>query len=84
MRTLGEQLKKARLDRGMQRTEVAFTLGVDPTTVRNWEENRTQPAPRHRSALIEFLDWPFAWADPPGLSPWRSQPGVVDMLWPSP
>jgi transcriptional regulator with XRE-family HTH domain len=55
VRTLGDRLKRRRLDLGLQRNEVAFRLKVDPTTVRNWEEGRTLPAVRHYPAIGAFL-----------------------------
>lgn len=52
---MGERLKKRRMDLGLTRTEVAFHLRVDPTTIHNWEENLTPPAVRFYPAIAEFL-----------------------------
>lgn len=41
--TLGEKLRKARLDKGMTLEEVAALLGVTDTTVINWEIKGKMP-----------------------------------------
>jgi hypothetical protein len=41
--TLGDHLRKRRLDLGLLQREVADKLGVDEMTTCNWEINRTSP-----------------------------------------
>jgi len=59
-RTLGEHLKRCRLIRGLTLTEAAGLLGVDFTTVHNWENGKTKPCPKHIPAVVRFLGYdPF-------------------------
>ena len=55
LRTLGDHLRKRRLDLGLLQREVAEKLGVDEMTVCNWEINRTSPQLRFIPRIIEFL-----------------------------
>jgi DNA-binding XRE family transcriptional regulator len=55
IRTLGDQLKKRRLDLGMTQGQLAQEFGVDPTTIANWEHSRTTPAPNLVEAVAQFL-----------------------------
>jgi hypothetical protein len=41
--SLGNHIRKVRLDRGLLRKDVALALGVDLKTVAGWEMNRYQP-----------------------------------------
>lgn len=56
-RTLGEHLKKRRLDLGLPQHEVARQVGATVQTVCNWERGRTEPEPRHYPAIIAFLSY---------------------------
>jgi transcriptional regulator with XRE-family HTH domain len=55
--SMGERLKAARRARGLSQAKLADLLGVDPTTVRDWEERGEQgrPARRVLRAVEEFL-----------------------------
>jgi transcriptional regulator with XRE-family HTH domain len=58
--TLGNQLRKRRLDLGLLQREVAERIGVDETTIHNWERQRTLPEIRFIAPIIEFLRYdPF-------------------------
>jgi transcriptional regulator with XRE-family HTH domain len=58
--TLGDHLKKRRLDRGLLQKQVAERIGVDETTIYNWERQRTLPEIRFIAPIIEFLGYdPF-------------------------
>ncbi|MGH7500031.1 MAG: helix-turn-helix domain-containing protein [Gemmatimonadales bacterium] len=58
---IGDHLRRRRLDLGLRQREVAYRLGVDTTTVTNWELNRTTPAIRSVPGIILFLGYlPFA------------------------
>lgn len=37
------QLKKARIDKGLKQYDVAMLLGIKPNTISNWEKGRTEP-----------------------------------------
>src|SRR6185503_9126429 len=41
---------------GMEPTDVAARLGVDPKTVQRWMGGRV-PYPRHRDALVNLTGW---------------------------
>jgi len=55
--SLGDHLRKHRLDQGLLQKEVAERLGVDEATVFNWEKNRNQPALAHIPRIIRFLGY---------------------------
>jgi transcriptional regulator with XRE-family HTH domain len=55
--TLGDHLRKRRLDLGLPQREVADKIGVDETTVNNWERQRTEPEIRFIAPIIEFLGY---------------------------
>jgi transcriptional regulator with XRE-family HTH domain len=57
LRTLGDHLKKARLERGLFQVTVAGALGVSVTTVNKWERNHTQVATRSLPKLLAFLGY---------------------------
>ena len=48
------------MDVGLLQSQVADQIGVDVTTITNWESNRTAPAIRHIPSIIRFLGYnPF-------------------------
>jgi transcriptional regulator with XRE-family HTH domain len=58
--TIGDHLRKRRLDLGMLQRQVAQLMGVDTTTITNWEKGQCQPTLRMLPKLIEFLGYsPF-------------------------
>ena len=57
LKTLGDHIRKKRLDLGLLQQEVAARIGVDKTTIYNWENSRATPATRHIPQIIEFLDY---------------------------
>jgi DNA-binding XRE family transcriptional regulator len=56
LKTVGDHLRRKRMDQGLFQREVAAKIGVDLTTYRNWEWNRTSPRTRFLPAVIEFLE----------------------------
>lgn len=50
-KTIGEKLKKKRLDMGLYQKDVAKMLDVDVNTVTNWEKGRCRPS----KALLEKI-----------------------------
>ena len=77
--TIGDHLRKRRLDLGLLQREVTTQVGVDTATVTNWELNRTKPALRFLPGIINLLGF-----DPPApgaslgerLKAWRHRAGV--------
>jgi transcriptional regulator with XRE-family HTH domain len=52
---LGERLRAARRRLGISHADLARRLGVDPTTVLDWEIGRHRPSRRYRQSIDEFL-----------------------------
>lgn len=60
IKTLGDHLRKTRLDRRMSQAEVAAILMVSNDTVNGWELNRHRPTAKMAKKIVEFLDYmPF-------------------------
>ncbi|HEX7182155.1 MAG TPA: helix-turn-helix transcriptional regulator [Thermoanaerobaculia bacterium] len=56
-RTLGDHLRKARLDRGLWQEHVAEELGVSVGTLLNWERNHTRVQTRFLPKVLAFLGY---------------------------
>ena len=54
---LGDQIRKRRLDLGLFQKDVAVIIGVDTTTVTNWEKNRGGPEFRFIPRIIDFMGY---------------------------
>jgi transcriptional regulator with XRE-family HTH domain len=60
LNTLGGHLRKRRLDLGLHQKQVAGEIGVDETTICNWEGNKSTPFIRYIPKIIRFLRYnPF-------------------------
>ena len=57
LNTLGDYLRKKRLDLGLLQREVAEQIGVDESTINNWERQRTIAALPHMCRIAEFLSY---------------------------
>ena len=55
--TLGDHLRKRRLDLALTQRDVAHRLGADEASVWNWEKNRSSPALRFIPRIIAFLGY---------------------------
>jgi transcriptional regulator with XRE-family HTH domain len=55
--TLGEHIKRRRLELGLSQPQAAEALGVDPITVLNWEKGKTEPVIRSLPAIFAFLGY---------------------------
>ncbi|MFL6260454.1 MAG: helix-turn-helix domain-containing protein [Thermoanaerobaculia bacterium] len=55
--TVGDHLRKARLDRGLWQEHVAEEFGVSISTVVNWERNHTKVATRFLPKVMAFLGY---------------------------
>jgi transcriptional regulator with XRE-family HTH domain len=62
-KTIGEHIRKKRFDLGLYQEEVAKTIGVNESTICNWEHG-TEPEIRHMPKIIKFLGYiPFECPD---------------------
>lgn len=60
LKTLGDHLKKKRLDLKLRQSDVAPKLGVDETSVHNWERGHTTPSVNIIPKILNFLGYnPF-------------------------
>ena len=57
LNTLGDHLRKRRLDLDLLQKEVAHLLKVDKATVYNWENRCFKPEIRHIPRIISFLTY---------------------------
>jgi transcriptional regulator with XRE-family HTH domain len=57
LKSLGDHLRKRRLDLKLQQIDVGSRLGVTVCTLRNWEKNRNTPRIRHLPKIIDFLGY---------------------------
>ncbi len=53
--TLGEHLKKRRIEAGMIQRQVAEQIGVKVNTLAEWEKDRAEPEVRYWPRIIAFL-----------------------------
>ena len=57
LRTLGDHIRKRRLDLGLWQRTVAKQLGVRSETLRLWEHGLARPLARHYSRIVRFLGY---------------------------
>ena len=58
--TLGEHVRKRRLELRLTQKQAAKRLGVNPWTVLNWEKDHTEPPIESMPTIIRFLGYdPF-------------------------
>jgi transcriptional regulator with XRE-family HTH domain len=57
LNTIGDHIKKRRLELGLFQRDAARLLGVDTSTVTNWEKDRTQPRLCLIPKVIAFLGY---------------------------
>jgi DNA-binding XRE family transcriptional regulator len=54
-RTLGERIKKWRLEYGLFQKDLAKMIGVNEMTIVNWEKGRTKPTRKNLKRLRAIL-----------------------------
>ena len=54
-RTLGEHLRKRRLEQGLFQRDLRKLFKLEKETYANWEKDRCKPAMKHWPRIIEFL-----------------------------
>ena len=60
LKTIGDHIRKKRIDLKLLQKEVARKIGVDETSVLNWEKNRNTPSLTYIPKIVEFLGYrPF-------------------------
>jgi transcriptional regulator with XRE-family HTH domain len=60
LNTLGDHLRKVRLDRGLLQSDVAKILKVSPDMITCWELNHNQPTAKFAKDIIDFIGYiPF-------------------------
>jgi transcriptional regulator with XRE-family HTH domain len=57
LRTIGDHIRKRRLDLKLRQQDVAARIGVDKTSVFNWEAGTASPHIRALPAVIRFLGY---------------------------
>jgi len=56
-RTLGEKIRKARMDKGLEIEELADVIGVTSDSVINWEIREVKPRKESLKKLTRTLDF---------------------------
>ena len=57
LKTLGDHIRRRRIELGLLQREVAGLLGADPGSVNAWERNCRQPVLRRLPAIAAFLGY---------------------------
>jgi transcriptional regulator with XRE-family HTH domain len=55
LETIGDHIKKRRMDLRLTQKELAKRLGVDKTTIQSWEKRRVRPSLVKIMKITEFL-----------------------------
>ena len=62
--TIGEHIRKKRMDLGLWQKDVAKMIGTNTSTITNWELGHAEPLIRYIPAIIGFLGYiPFEIGD---------------------
>ncbi len=56
-RTIGEHIRKVRMDRKLFQKDVAKIIGVSEDCITNWENNRSTPQIRYLPIINDFLGY---------------------------
>jgi transcriptional regulator with XRE-family HTH domain len=68
LKTVGDHLRKRRLDLGLLQREVGQRIGVCCSTVWNWEKGGREPEINHLPAVIAFLGYELLQGVPSDLA----------------
>ena len=55
--TIGDHIRKRRLDLGLFQRDAAAQIGVDTTSILNWETRGIKPEVHHHARIITFLGY---------------------------
>ena len=72
LNTLGDHIRKRRLDLGWFQERVATEIGVDETTICNWETGRAEPFVQNLPSIIRFLGY-TPYRHPASFGKWLHQ-----------
>jgi len=56
-KTIGEAIRKRRLDLGLKQREAAKIIGCNYLTIVNWEKGHFTPRVNHMAGIIQFLGY---------------------------
>jgi DNA-binding transcriptional regulator YiaG len=56
-KTIGDHLRRRRLDLGLEQADVAKTFNVHRTSVQNWESSRYEPGTPMLAKIVAFLGY---------------------------
>ena len=79
IKSLGDHIRKRRLDLGLLQEQAAAMIGVNKDTLRNWEGQRNSPALPAMPRVVRFLGYnPAPEAETLGgkLTRWRASRGI--------
>ena len=68
--TIGDHIRARRLKLKLLQKDVARVIGVDETTVYNWEQGYTRPTLRYMPRILDFLGYDPAPNEPKTLGGW--------------
>ena len=54
-KTIGEHMRKKRMDSRLMQSEVANIIGVSEESIWNWEHGRTKPSKKNLGIINEFV-----------------------------
>ncbi len=54
-KTIGEHLRKKRMDNRLMQSEVANIIGVSAESIWNWEKGRTKPSKKNLEIINNFV-----------------------------
>ena len=54
-KTIGEYIRKKRMDNRLLQSEVANIIGVSEESIWNWENSRTKPSKKNLKLINEFV-----------------------------
>src|SRR5262249_55091544 len=57
LKTIGDHIRRKRLQLGLFQRQVARDIGVDESTLFNWERNKVQPQIHYLARILEFLGY---------------------------
>lgn len=55
--TVGEHIRKKRLNDGLTQKQVGELIGVNACTILNWEKSKTKPTPRDWPSIAAFVGY---------------------------